>query len=232
VLALALTLSLLSAAAPPPGPCPPRWERLPERACLLRGGRPGLVVYLHGLAPNAFAVSAEWQALGEVASAQRPAVVALWGVEGLCPWAPQALCWPSDRSQLAEVGALERRLAAVLSAAWARLGHRALPVIAGYSNGAYCAAILIGDSLVPAAGWALLQGGPVTGTAFPVSRARPTWLLAAAGDPIQGPAMKSLEGLLREAGWKPTLVVRPGEHPAEVDDFRRLFAFAATVTRG
>jgi predicted esterase len=220
---------MLSSAAP--ARCPPGWEALPERACLLRGGQPGLVVYLHGLAPNAFAVTAEWKALAEVPRERRAAVLALWGTEGQCPWAPQALCWPSDRSQLAEVRALTRRLGGALEAAWARLRQRSLPVVAGYSNGAYCVSILIGDSDVPAAGWALLQGGPATGTSFPQSRARPTWLLAAADDPIQGPAMRSLQAALLEAGWHPTLAVRPGEHPAEVGDYQRLFAFAATVPR-
>lgn len=226
---LSLALTALLAAGPPA--CPPGWEALPERACLLRGGRPGLVVYLHGMAASAFAVAAEWKVLGEVPLARRPSVLALWGRPGLCDWAPEAWCWPSDRSQVAQVKDLEARLDRSLQAAWARLRHRDVPVIAGYSNGAYCVSLLISESEVPARGWALLQGGPVTGTTYQKRRERPTWLLAAAADPIQGPAMQSMKGLLEEAGWHPTLAVRPGEHPAEVGDFQRLFDFAATAQR-
>jgi predicted esterase len=226
VLVLALALAVTIQAAPS---CPEGWEAVPARACLLRGERPGLVVYLHGLGANRFAVTSEWSVLAEVPRARRQSVLALWGQEGLCDWAPEALCWPSDRAQLDELKVLEARLAHALEATWTRLRHRWTPVFAGYSNGGYCVSLLMGDSEVSAAAWALLQGGPVTGTPYPRTRERPTWLLAAAEDPIQGPSTQALKTALESAGWHPRLVVRPGQHPAEVGDYQRLFDFVGTV---
>lgn len=224
MLPLVLAAALLATPA-----CPQGWEALPGKACLLRGGRPGLVVYLHGLAPSPFAVASEWKVLAEVPRLRRPAVVALWGRQGLCDWAPEALCWPADRSQLEDLKGLEARLDQSLQAAWTRLRHRTVPVFAGYSNGAYCLSLLMAESELPAAGWALLQGGPVTGATYRRQKERPTWLLAAAEDPIQGPAMTSLKGQLEEAGWHPRLTIRPGQHPAEVRDYQHLFDFAASA---
>jgi predicted esterase len=225
---LSLALASLLHLTPP---CPTGWEAVPGQACLLRGGRPGLVVYLHGLAPSPFAVTSEWSLLAEVPLARRQAVLALWGTPGLCDWAKEAFCWPSDRSQLHEVKAVAARLDTALHATWRRLKRRVTPVLAGYSNGAFCLSMLMGDSEVPSAGWALLQGGSVTGTSYPLARERPTWLLAAAEDTIQGPTTQAMKAVLEDSGWHPTLVVRPGPHPPELGDFQRLFDFAASATR-
>jgi hypothetical protein len=40
-----------------------------------------------------------------------------------------------------------------------------------------------------------------------------------------------LKAKLDGTNWKSALVLRPGGHPPEVEDFQRLFDFAAQVSR-
>jgi predicted esterase len=230
-------LIALLAGASPLSTCPPAWEPLPQDACLLKGERRGLALYFHGMsAPSMQALGVELSLMESVPAAQRTAVVVLRGQSGLCDWAPERRgwwCWPTSRSQLAEVKRLTERVREIVEAASARLKRpaRAPPVLTGYSNGAYFVGMLMGETEVPAAGWVLMHGGPVTGVAYPRARERPTLLLAAAGDGIQRPAMESLKAKLDQVGWQSTLVVRPGAHPLELEDFQRLFDFTAAVSR-
>ena len=230
-----LVLALFLSA--PQSPCPPSWEPLPGDACLLVGEQPGLAVYFHGMtAPTTQALGVELSLMEKVPRERRTPVVALKGRSGLCDWWPERKgwwCWPTARSQLAEVRLITGRMREVLAAASERLKGRQLepPVLTGYSSGAYFLTMVMGDTEVPAAGWVLLHGGPVTGVAYSRARERPTLLVAAADDGVQRPAMESLKGKLDEAGWQSTLVVRPGSHPPELEDYQRLFDFAAAVSR-
>lgn len=229
-------LMALLAGTPEPM-CPPAWEPLPGHACLLDGEKKGLAVYFHGMtAPSLQALGVELSLIERVPRSRRTPVVALRGRGGLCDWAAEYRsfwCWPTARSQLSEVRLVTDRLKEVVEAASARLGHDSspLPVLTGYSNGAYFLTMVMGETEVPVAGWVLMHGGPVTGVAYTRSRERPTLLLAAAEDGIQRPAMESLKAKLDGAGWQSTLVVRPGSHPPELEDYLRLFDFAAAVSR-
>jgi len=218
--------------------CPPAWEPLPGDACLLDGEKRGLAVYFHGMtAPTLQALGVELSLMERVPRNRRTPVVVLKGRGGLCDWAPEVRafwCWPTARSQLTEVRLVTARLKEVLAAASVRLGRhhpRPVPVLSGYSNGAYFLTMVMGDTEVPAAGWVLMHGGPVTGVVYRRDRERPTLLLAAAEDNIQRPAMESLKAKLDDVGWPSTLVVRPGAHPPELEDYQRLFDFAAAVSR-
>jgi predicted esterase len=231
---LPLTLLLLT-QSPLPDFCPPGWEPLPSDACLLRGDKPGLVVYFHGMtAPMAKVLAWEMGFVTKVPRNRRSSLVALRGVAGLCDWADEFKgwwCWPSAKGR-PELQTVVERIEQVISAASERLKtHFPQPVIAGYSNGAYLVTLLMTDTRVPAAGWVVMHGGPVTGTSFPKDRERPTLLLAAADDGVQRPAMESLKGRLDASGWTSMLVVRPGAHPPEVEDYERLFDFASSVSR-
>ena len=232
---ISVLLALLVGAPQPV--CPPAWEPLPGDACLLDGEKRGLAVYFHGMtAPSLQALGVELSLLEKVPRSRRTPMVALKGRGGLCDWAAEYRgfwCWPTARSQRSEVRLVTERLKEVLEAASTRLGRDSLPlpVLAGYSNGAYFLTMVMGDTEVPVAGWVLMHGGPVAGVIYAKSRERPTLLLAAAEDGIQRPAMESLKAKLDEAGWQSTLLVRPGSHPPELEDYQRLFDFAAAVSR-
>ena len=231
---LSLTLLVLSQSVTPDF-CPPGWEPLPSDACLLRGDKPGLVVYFHGMtAPMTKALAWEMSFVTRVPKNRRASLVALRGVAGLCDWADEFKgwwCWPSAKGR-PELQAVVDRIDLVVAAAGERLNKRVeRPVIAGYSNGAYLVTLLMTDTKIPAAGWVVMHGGPVTGTSFTKDRERTTLLLAAADDGVQRPAMESLKTRLDSSGWASMLVVRPGAHPPEVEDYERLFDFATSVSR-
>jgi predicted esterase len=230
-----LTLLLL-AQAPATDFCPQGWEPLPEDACLLRGDRPGLIVYFHGMtAPANRAIAWELSFVTRVPKHRRASLVVLRGVAGLCDWADEYRgwwCWPTAKTRLLELQTVVERIDSVVASASSRLKSRAnAPVIAGYSNGAYLVTMLMAETKLPASGWVVMHGGPVSGTNFGKDRERPTLLLAAADDGVQRPAMETLKSRLDVSGWASMLVVRPGSHPPEVEDYERLFDFASSVSR-
>lgn len=229
-------LALFLAQAPAGELCPKGWESLRADACLLRGERPGLVVYFHGMtAPSPRALGYELGFVTQVPRPRRAALVSLRGTAGLCDWNAQFVswwCWPIGRGRSTELAQVVERVSDVVAAAKHRLRRDdGAPVIAGYSNGAYLVTRLMGETDLPSAGWVVMHGGPVTGTAYPKERERPTLLLAASADGIGRPAMELLKTRLTNSGWASTLVLRPGGHPPEVEDHQRLFDFAVLVSR-
>jgi predicted esterase len=232
-------LALALAQPPPPGAeplCPQGWESLREDACLLRGDRPGLIVYFHGMTPpSPRALGYELSFISRVPKQRRVSLVSLRGTPGLCDWADDVSgwwCWPTARVRSTELLDVVERLYDGVAAAKHRLSRDdGAPVIAGYSNGGYLVTMLMGDTTVPCAGWVVMHSGPVTGTTYSKERERPTLLLTGAADSVQRPAMDLLKQRLDEAHWSSVLVVRPGGHPPEVEDYQRLFDFGAMVSR-
>lgn len=222
------------AAAPEPF-CPPGWETLRNDACLLKGEQPGLVVYFHGMsAPSVKTLAWELSFPSRIPPSRRTSLVVLRGVAGLCDWADEYRswwCWPTAKSRVPETQTVIDRLDDVVAAAGERLHHQGLPVIAGYSNGGYLVSMLMGEPRVVASGWVVMHGGPITGVAYAKDHERPTLLMAAIDDGIQRPAMEGLKAKLDSTNWKSALVLRPGGHPPEVEDYQRLFEFAAQVSR-
>lgn len=230
-----MLLALVLAQPPALDLCPPGWESLREDACLLRGERPGLVVYFHGMsAPSPRALGYELGFASRVPRSRRVSLVSLRGTPGLCDWSTEYSnwwCWPTARSRSSELLDVIDRFYDILSVTRRKLNRDdGAPIIAGYSNGAYLVTMLMGDTAIPSAGWVVMHGGPVTGTSWSKDRERPTLLLAASGDGIQRPAMETLKARLDASGWSSVLVIRPGGHPPEVEDYQRLFDFASMVS--
>jgi predicted esterase len=229
------SLIALVLAQAPVDLCPAGWESLRDDACLLRGDRPGVVVYFHGMtAPSPRALGFELGFVSRVPRPRRMSFVSLRGTAGLCDWATEYSswwCWPTTRNRLNVVTAIVGRVSDTLALVRQRLNRDdGLPVIAGYSNGGYLVTMLMGEASLPSAGWVVMHGGPVAGQTWSRDRERPTLLITGAGDGIQRPAMETLKSRLDEVGWSSVLVVRPGGHPPEVEDYQRLFDFASTVT--
>lgn len=222
-------LAVLLAQAPL---CPPGWEPLEENACLRRGARPGVVVYLHGmLPPEPSRFARELELLSPAAARASVPVIALRGEPGLCDWSSEYTtwwCWPSSRAKGAAVSALGLRLEAAVKAAARRL-ERPLPppLIAGYSNGGYFASLLM-EAPVSASGYAVLHAGLVTGVTLP-ERPKPVLLVAAEGDGVQRPGMEAFRATLEQARWTPAFVLRKNAHPLEPEDFDHLMGFATRL---
>lgn len=222
-------------AATPALHCPQGFEPVGTQACLA-APRPftnpnKLVVYFHGmLAANAdWAVTAEFKLLGAEARQRGYALVAFRGEQGLCYWGKDLrdfFCWPSDKSQLVEVGRTLKRLEGVLTKVSERLGSRlGPPLLAGFSNGGFFVSLLVTESKFDARGYAVMHAGGVTGQRFAPDAAKPTILLGARADAIQLPTMRRLEQTLADAGWNPTFNLREGTHEVTAVDARALFEF-------
>jgi predicted esterase len=215
-------------------PCPAGWEALDGDACLWRGKSPGAVVYFHGmLAPDPRAFTRE---LGFVEPAARKhglTVIALKGVPGLCDWAAEYTtwwCWPTVKQRTDATTSIRARVTSALDDAATRLGQRlALPVLAGYSNGGYFTSILMDEgSALGASAFVVMHAGLVSGVNVP-ARPRPTLLIAAEGDRIQRPTMESFRDALTARAWSPAFVLRPKEHPLELEDFEHLARFVTRI---
>ncbi|MDX2013342.1 MAG: hypothetical protein SFW67_24310 [Myxococcaceae bacterium] len=213
-------------------PCPGGWEALDGDACLKRGKTPGVVVYFHGmLAPDPKAFARELGFVAPAASKNAVSVVALRGVPGLCDWAAEYTtwwCWPTVRHRVEERRAIEGRVQLALEAAATRLGQTlARPVLAGYSNGGFFTSLLM-EADLEASGYVVLHAGQVSGVAVP-ERPLPTLLVAAEGDRIQRPTMEAFRSALTERAWSPAFVLRPKEHPLELEDFEHLARFVTRI---
>lgn len=237
---LALLLLALSAAPQPTRLeefCPAEWEVLPQEGCVLVA--PALdpskvLIYFHGMLPPDLKEPRELLLLGRAARARGFTVLALRGESGLCPWgnANQWWCWPSDKSQVTQVARQRSRVEQALGNLERRFDTRLeQPFVAGFSNGGYFTTLLISDSDFTARAWAVLHGGTVTGQSFEGRKVTPTLLVAARGDAIQLPGMKTLQESLTAAGWVPSFVLRDGQHEVREDDVSALFDFFARVPR-
>lgn len=205
----------------------PRGFDVVDDACVVMPPKPtALVVYFHGMLPAAtdWTRVRELSLMGAEARRRGVALLAPRGEQGLCAWSKDVArhwCWPSDRSQLAEVSRLLERLKLT------RLAVK--PVLAGFSNGAYFVTLLATDTQLDAAAYVVLHAGPVTGSIFTPARARPALLLGAAQDAYQLPGMKRLQSMLEEAKWSSLLKVREGVHEVTQADVAALFDFVASL---
>ncbi len=221
-----MLLALLLAAAP----CPRVFDAVDD-ACVVTPEKPSaLVIYFHGMLPGAtdWSRARELSLLGAEAKKRGVALVALKGEQGLCAWGDdvkQHWCFPSDKSQLPDVGRTLERLGQVLL--HVKLPKLPPPVYAGFSNGGYFVTLVASDSKAEASAWVVMHAGNVTGQSFPAERARPTLLLGASRDTYQLPTMKRLKGMLDEAKWPATMSVREGVHEVTSVDAKALFDFVA-----
>lgn len=192
--------------------CPKGFDVV-ENACVVMPPKAtATVIYFHGMLPGTtdWTTVRELKLLGAEAHKRGVALIAPRGEQGLCPWAKEHWCWPNDRSQLADVERIVKRLPKTPK-----------PVLAGFSNGGYFVTLLATDSAVDAAAYVVMHAGPVTGSVFTPDRARPTLLLGATRDPYQLPSMKRLAALLPDARF----VIRDGVHEVTPEDVKALFDF-------
>jgi poly(3-hydroxybutyrate) depolymerase len=207
----------------------PRGLTVVEDACVVQPA-PGapVVVYFHGMLPG----DTDWRHVRELKLLAREArrrgfgLVALRGEQGLCQWSKevhQHWCWPSDLSQLKDVGRTLDRLARVL----AQVPAAGAPVFAGFSNGGYLTAMIASETDVAAAGYVVMHAGNVSGEEFPLERAKPVLVMGASRDPIQLPIARRFAAKLEDAQWPVNLTVRRGVHEVTAEDARRLFDFVA-----
>lgn len=192
-----------------------------------------LVVYFHGMLPGDtdWSRARELSLLGAEAKQRRVALVAVKGEQGLCAWADDVKrhwCFPSDKSQLPDVGRGLERVGRVL--AQVKLPKLPPPVFAGFSNGGYFVTLIASDTKADAAGYAVMHAGSVTGQSFDAAaRGRPTLLIAATRDTYQLPTMKRLHAMLEEARWPVKLIVNDGVHEVTPADAKALFDFVLHV---
>jgi predicted esterase len=215
-------------------PCPTGWEPVDGDACLKRGQTPGVVVYFHGmLAPDPKAFGRELGFITPSASKNGVSVLAMRGVPGLCDWATEYVtwwCWPTVKERVSERRAIVERVKHALETASLRLDRTlSRPVFAGYSNGGYFTSLLMDDdAAVEASAFVVLHAGLVSGVAIS-ERPKPTLLIAAEGDRIQRPTMESFRTALTARAWSPAFVLRPKEHPLELEDFEQLARFVTRI---
>jgi len=227
---IAKALAVLLSAAP----CPRAYQAVENDACVVLPEKPAaLVVYFHGMLPGGtdWSRARELSLLGAEAKKRSVALVALKGEQGLCAWAEDVKkhwCWPSDMSQLPDVGRALERLDRVLTQV--KLPELPPPVFAGFSNGGYYVTLIASDTKADASGYVVMHAGNVTGQTFDAAaRGKPTLLLAATRDTHQLPTMKRLHALLEEAKWPVKLTVRDGVHEVTAADAKALFDFAASL---
>ncbi len=206
-------LALLLVAA-----CPRGFDAVENACVVIPPKATATLIYFHGMLPGTTDWSnvRELKLLGTEAKKRGVALIAPLGEQGLCPWATEHWCWPNDRSQLAHVERVVKRLPRVTGK----------PVLAGFSNGGYFVTLLATDSSIDAAAYVVMHAGPVTGSVFTPERARPTLLLGATHDVYQLPGMKRLAELLPEARF----TIRNGVHEVTQEDVKALFDFVTSLS--
>jgi poly(3-hydroxybutyrate) depolymerase len=188
-----------------------------------------VVVFLHGMTPSPEVALDHERELGRSAAGAGVVVVAPLGTVGLCGWSPEAAkswCWPSHPKQLPETHALAIRLREDLKQVAHLLGRRGdvRPVLAGFSNGGFGAALLVASGEFEPAGLAVLHaGGPYR---WEPKNPLPTLLRTATGDQWHHSTMVALRDQLTSVGWNAEWQERDGGHELTASDVAALVAFA------
>jgi predicted esterase len=189
-------------------------------------------IFLHGMAPNPEVALGNAKELGLSATEAGIVVVAPLGTVGLCGWSPDAAkswCWPGHPMQGPETHVLAERLRMDLKEVAQRLGRNDVqPVLAGFSNGGFGAALLVSSGEFEPAGLAVLHaGGPYR---WEPKNPLPTLLRTATGDQWHHSTMVALRDQLTSVGWNAEWQERDGGHELTASDVAAIIAFTKKVS--
>lgn len=192
---------------------------------------PPLLVFLHGMYPDA-APDAEYALEARLATGAAAAGVAVYvhrGRVGLCDWDDAFRdwrCWPTRGGQLPVVGEILVELGEALVELARQTGaDTARPVVFGYSNGGFLAAIMASQTSMAACGYVIAHAGGTPPMSFGGRPRAPALLVWGTHDPNRE-QMQQLLQRMREGGWAPRHVETGGGHDLTDQDFALALRFA------
>jgi poly(3-hydroxybutyrate) depolymerase len=217
--------------------CPEGFEVGPSDTCFAVPERTTkdtpVIVYLHGMYAG-HGSAEEWNLVRSVIT-KGFAVVVPRGKRGLCAWKEELkdhFCWPQeteDPQAFKNVVADWDRVLWQVDAIMEGGPHKRY--VLGYSNGGFFAEYLAAHAMFPAQAYAIVNGGPL-GPQVKPPKPVPLLLVAADGDPDQGPKMKELHDGLAKVGWLHAFCTRPGQHPLAAQDVEASVHFFKRESEG
>jgi len=242
LLVAACTAAALAARDEPQAEvCAPPFAPLPSGSCVAlphdASADTQVIVFLHGMAPTRDAIVRASVPFAEAANAAGMALIVPFGARGYCPWSADArewLCWPNSPGLRSARHTVVQRLEEDVRAVGRMLSARApvVPVLVGFSNGAFAAARLTAENALPVRAVGIAHGGVSMPAHFGADAQVPVLLLAARGDRWHYPTMQELRDELLADGWSPTWSERDGAHELTGDDVRAIVDFLGALAPG